>query len=125
MNENRVLTENLLVAACAISAGVHVALAPAHVRESTITGAGFALAAVLLIAVAVAVTADAWSGRFTARSAAVLLAGLIGAYGISRSVGLPFGDEGVERVDVIGAVTEVVQLAGLGAALLLRRESTT
>jgi hypothetical protein len=125
MNEHRLLTENVLIAACAISAGVHVALAPAHAHESAAMGAGFALAGGVLVAVAGLLAVGAESPRAVATGATALLAGLIGAYGISRTVGLPVDGEGVGRVDLTGVVTQVVQLAGLGAALLLRQELTT
>jgi hypothetical protein len=50
MNTRRVLIENVLMLSCAISAGVHIALAPAHLEESTTLGGGFAVSAGLLIA---------------------------------------------------------------------------
>jgi drug/metabolite transporter (DMT)-like permease len=55
MNETSVLMQNLLIVTCAISAGVHAALVPSHLDESTSLGLGFALAAGLLFAAALAV----------------------------------------------------------------------
>jgi hypothetical protein len=122
MMENRILAQNVLIAACAISTGVHLALAPVHGHESAAMGAMFSLAAGLLITVAALVSTGAKASRSVTAGAAVLLTGLIGAYGMSRTVGLPFEGGGVERVDLIGVSTQVVQLIGLGAALSLLRE---
>lgn len=119
MNETT-LTRNVLIVVCAASAGVHAALAPAHVEESLVLGGGFAVAAVALVAVAFWLSAGPRRELLAADAATLLLLGLIVAYAVSRTVGLPIGGEGVERVDVTGAVTQVAQLVGLGAALLMR-----
>lgn len=49
----------------------------------------------------------------------MLLAILIVAYGLSRSVGLAALGEGVEPVDPVGLTTQAVQVVGLLAALHL------
>lgn len=125
MNARRVLTENVLILSCAISAGVHVALAPAHLEESTALGGGFALSAGLLIAVSLFLAAGGELERAAAQASAVLLTGLMVAYGVSRTVGLPVGDEGVEPVDLTGVATQFVQATGLLAALALSRAART
>ena len=54
-----------------------------------------------------------------AAPAAAVLAALIVAYSLSRTVGLGPLEEDVERVDAIGLLTQGVQVAGLIAALHL------
>lgn len=120
MNETT-LTRNVLIVVCAVSAGVHAALAPAHVEESPVLGGGFVIAAGALVAVAFWLSTHPRLDVVVIDAAMVLLAGLIIAYVVSRTAGLPVGGEGVERVDVTGAVTQVLQLVGLGAALAIRR----
>ena len=50
------IERDLVIVACAISAGIHAALAPDHFAEDAAVGAGFALAAALLVALAIALT---------------------------------------------------------------------
>ncbi len=112
----------LLSVACAISAGVHLALVPEHLHESLILAAGFAVTAVALFATAV------WNARgpASAESAALtsgLLVVLIALFAASRSIGLP-GVAEAEPLDVVGGLTQVVQVIGLAAALTLMRRST-
>lgn len=125
MNTRKVHIENVLILSCAISAGVHIALAPAHLEESTALGCGFALSAALLITVSLFLAAGGELEGAGARAAAVLLTGLMVAYGVSRTAGLPVGDEGVEPVDVTGVATQLVQATGVVAALALSRAART
>ena len=64
---------------CAVSAGIHAALAPEHFGEGTAAGVGFLAAAVGLAALAVILTLRPPSAAALGGSA-VLLAGLIVAY---------------------------------------------
>jgi hypothetical protein len=57
--------------------------------------------------------------RRPAAPAAAVLAALIVAYSLSRTVGLGPLEEDVERVDAIGLLTQGVQVAGLIAAIHL------
>src|SRR5215213_3469350 len=106
---------NVVVLACAASAGVHAALTPHHLEESAWLGAGFAVAAVALFAGALRFTADEVSAT-EAVAVALLLVALIAAYAVSRSAGLPPSGE-VEPVDVVGMATQAIQAGGLVALL--------
>ena len=50
------LCRNVVILACAVSAGIHGALVPEHLGESTGAGVGFVAATVLLAALAALVT---------------------------------------------------------------------
>jgi hypothetical protein len=117
---NRELECHLLVVACAISAGIHGALIPEHLREGAGPGAGF-LAATILLAGAVL-----WLGRSAAPSAvgatALLLAGLLLSYALAATTGVPLLHPKSEPVDNLALATKAIEAAGLLAALhLLRR----
>jgi hypothetical protein len=112
---NRTLARNVAVIACATSAGVHAGLVPEHLAEDPKLGVAFALASVLLVALAVAL---ARSSR-AAVPAVVLLAVLIASYGASRTVGLPLAREHIEPLDALGVIAKAVEAAGLIAALRL------
>lgn len=101
----------LLVLACAASAGVHAALAPRHLTESVAEAAGFAAAALLLAGVA------AWLLLRPAAAApllagAGLLAALIVAYAATRRA---------EPIDAVGVGTNLIEAAGLVLAVRLAR----
>jgi hypothetical protein len=93
--------------ACAISAGIHAALAGDH--------AAFAPAAVLLGAVTVAMLRG--GGRRTTAAAAGLLALLIGAWVLAVTTGVPLLHPDPEEVEGIALFTKTVELLGLAAAL--------
>ena len=50
------VARDALVVACAISAGIHGALTPAHLREEPAAGIGFLLSTILLAVLCVALT---------------------------------------------------------------------
>ena len=109
---------DVLIACCAISAGIHAALAPEHLHEETAAGVGFLLSAVLLAAVGVALTIRPAS-LLAAGAAGALLAGLIVAYALGVTVGLPVLHPQAEPADGLGLATKVIELVGLAAALSL------
>lgn len=111
------MTSGDRVALAALSLGaaaVHFAMVPGHAGESRAEGIGFALAAWLGVAFAVAVVR-----RPTARVLAagvVLHLALVGAWAVSRTAGLPGqAAEEVGRVDLfaVGLEVGVVVLASL------------
>jgi hypothetical protein len=119
----RAATErDLVIVACAVSAGIHAALVPDHLAEGTAAGAAFAIAAVLLAAVAVALTRVVSTAALTA--AVALFAGLIVSYGLAVTAGLPVLHPHPEAVDGLAVFTKAVELLGLLAAahLLSRRQ---
>ena len=112
------LERALVAAACGISAGVHAALVPEHLREAAPIGWSFVLATVLLAVCAVAIERR-WESPWPAGLAAVVLAGLIGGYWATRLSHVPGLDSTPEAVDVVGVATKVVEAAGLLLAVHL------
>ena len=109
-----------VIVACAISAGVHAALAPEHFGESTALGAGFLASAAGLAVIAVALTRRASPTALALGG--FLFAGLLVSYGLAITVGLPLLHPKAEPVEGIALGTKVLEAAGLVAALdLLRR----
>jgi hypothetical protein len=117
------LTRDVVILACAISAGIHGALVPGHFAEGTGAGVGFAAAAVMLAAAAVAVTLRPASGRVVT-GAAALLAGLLVSYVLATTTGLPLLHPDPEPVDALALATKAIEAAGLlAASTLIRRPS--
>lgn len=112
----------VLLALCAFSAGTHIALAPEHLNESAPLGIGFLGAASLLLVFGLGVFTH--PGRVALPLLiAFLSAALIGAYVISRTVGLPALHPEPEAVDRIGVITKAVELVALLLSLRLYREN--
>ena len=107
-----------LIVTCAISAGIHSALAPDHFREATGAGVGFVVAAALLAALAVQLTLRPDDRRALA-AAALVFAGLIVSYALAITTGVPVLHPDVETVDGLALFTKVVEVAGLAASLSL------
>jgi hypothetical protein len=82
-----VLQRDLLILACAISAGIHGARAPGHVEEGRAAAAGFAVSAVLLAGLAVALTFRLTPLLLVAAGA--VLTGLIARYVLAITSGVP------------------------------------
>jgi hypothetical protein len=108
---------DLLIVACAVSAGIHGALVKEHVAEGFGAGMGFLVATVLLAVYAVALT-DAVETMVLA-SAALLLAGLLAAYAFAVTTGVPVLHPEVESVDGLALFTKAVELLGLAAGVHL------
>jgi peptidoglycan/LPS O-acetylase OafA/YrhL len=114
----RAVEYDVLIASCAISAGIHAALTPGHLREETPAGVGFIVSAVLLAALCVALTCRPGS-RLVVGATGALLAGLIVVYALAVTVGAPVLHPGAEPADRLGLVTKAIELVGLTAALHL------
>jgi hypothetical protein len=110
------VTRDLVIVACAISAGIHAALAPEHFRESTVAGVAFLAAAVILAAVAVALTRRPGSALVLGVAMASL-AGLLGSYALAAATGLPLLHPEPEPVTGLALITKAVEAAGLFAAV--------
>jgi hypothetical protein len=108
---------NLATAACAASAGAHAALVPQHLHESPALGVAFAVAVVALAIAAVALIAKPGDRR-AHHAAALLLGGLIVAYALSVTAGIPWLAGDPEPVDPVALATKCVETAGALAALL-------
>jgi hypothetical protein len=111
------IERDLVIVACAVSAGIHGALVPDHLEESTAAGLGFAASTVLLGALAVWLTLG--TGRLELGAAAAVLAGLLASYGLAITTGVPVLHPEPEAVDELALATKAVELAGLAAAGLL------
>ena len=111
---------DLLIGACAVSAGVHAALAPAHFQESFAEGAGF-VAATALLAATVAALAFFPASRLVPIAAALVFAGLLVSYAFAATTGIPLLHPDIEAVDGLAVDTKIVELFGLGLAVDLGR----
>ena len=104
------LRTDAVIVACAISAGIHAALAPEHFRETTAAGVGFVASALLLAALAVVLTHRPSEATFAAT--VLLFAGLIGSYALAVTTGIPGVHPGVDSVDGLALATKAVEAAG-------------
>jgi hypothetical protein len=112
---------DVLIVACAISAGIHAALSPGHFAEGTGSGLGFAVAAVLLSGIAAGLTIRPASMVAVAAAGAVL-AGLLASYALATTIGIPLLHPDPEPVDGVGLATKAIEAIGLLVAMhLLRR----
>jgi hypothetical protein len=111
-------SRNMLIAACATSAGLHAGLVPEHLGEEPRLGIAFVVATLLLLALTVALRTGI-QPQLSSTVAAATLAALIVAYVLSRTAGLPWLEEDAEPFDVVGVLTQGIQGAGLLAALSL------
>ena len=105
------LRTDAVIVACAISAGIHAALAPEHFRETTGAGLGFVASAVLLAALAVVLTRRPSEAVFAAT--ALVFAGLIGSYVLAVTTGIPVIHPDVDPVEGLAVATKAVEAAGL------------
>jgi hypothetical protein len=109
-----------LIGAGAVGAGVHAAIAPAHLHEWMPLGVSFvAVAAVLAAAVAgLALRPDE---RRLVTALAALLGMVAAAYVATRLVALPPLDPEREPFDTLGACTSAIEALGVAAALHIHR----
>jgi len=115
-----VLQRDLLILTCAISAGIHAALVPEHLEEGRAAAGGFAVSAVLLGMLAIALTFRVTP--FLLLAAGALMAGLLVSYALAITTGVPILHPDVEPVEGLALFTKAVEIAGLVAAadLLLK-----
>jgi hypothetical protein len=99
---------DLLIATCAVSAGIHAA-----------AGTAFAASAALLAGLAVALTRGPDSPVLVATAAT--LAALLAAYVLAVTTGVPVLHPEPEPVDGLALFTKAVEATGLAAALNLLR----
>lgn len=115
------LRVDVVILACAISAGVHAALVPAHFREGVAPGAGFVAATLALGAAAVVLTMHPSPLALSASGA--IFAGLIVSYVLAVTTGLPVLHPDVEPVDALAVCTKAIEAIGLVAAAVGLRPS--
>jgi hypothetical protein len=114
------LRRDIVILACAISAGIHGALVPDHFDEGIGAGLGFGVATVLLAAVAVALTLRP-AGGLVLTGAAAAFAGLLVSYAFATTTGLPVLHPDPEPVDGLALATKAIEAIGLLTALQLLR----
>ena len=112
------LKGDIVILACAVSAGVHGALAPGHFDEGTGAGPGFVVATVALAAVVVSLTRRPGS-RVAVGAAAALLGGLLASYLLAVTTGLPVLHPDPEPLDGLALATKAIETAGLLVATSL------
>jgi hypothetical protein len=129
-----VITRLVLAGACLLSAFVHAGLAlpyghaharghghahaaDPHLHNLLVVRLGFGASAALLFVLGIVLTAR--TGVWAARAVALLLAGLIAGYAVTRAVAVPGLEATPEPLDGLGVVTKCVELAGLAAAARL------
>jgi len=113
-----IVARDVLIVACAISAGIHAALTPEHFREEAPAGAGFLVSTLLLAALCVGLTYRPDSGVAVAVAGAVL-AGLLAAYALALTTGVPLLHPEPEPADGLGLATKAIELVGLAVAVHL------
>jgi hypothetical protein len=117
------LRRDIVILACAISAGIHGALAPSHFDEGTGAGVGFVASTVVLAGVAVALTMRP-AGRPPLAGAALVLFGLLVSYALAATTGFPVLHPEPEPVDGLALATKAIETVGLVTALSLLRLGT-
>jgi hypothetical protein len=120
------LRSDVVILACAISAGIHGALTPSHFDEGTGPGLGFAAATVALTGIVVWLTSRPAS-LVALVAAAATLAGLLASYGLAITTGVPVLHPHPEPVDGLALATKAIEVVGLLAATspLRRRVAIT
>jgi hypothetical protein len=112
------LRRDVVILACAVSAGIHGALAPAHFAEGAGAGLAFVASTILLAALAVALTLFPASSLPLA-GAALVFAGLLAAYAFAVTTGVPLLHPRPEEVDGLAFATKAFEVVGLVTALNL------
>ena len=109
------LRGDVVILACAISAGIHGALVPGHFDEGIGAGLGFVAATVALAGLVVWLT---WrpANASALAAAALTLGGLLASYALATTTGLPVLHPDREPVDGLALVTKGIEAAGLLAA---------
>ena len=121
----RGLRTDVVILACAISAGIHAALVPEHWEEVKAAGVGFAVSALLFGALIVVLTLRPAS-RLALAGAALVFIGLIISYVLAVTTGVPVLHPEVEPVEGLAVFTKLVEAVGLAVALsLLKMERKT
>ena len=112
------LRRDVVILACAVSAGIHGALAPAHFAEGAGAGLGFVASTILLAGLAVVLTVRPAS-TLPVAGAAIAFTGLLVSYGLATTTGLPGLHPQPEPVDGLALATKAFEVVGLATALNL------
>ena len=120
------LRRDVVILACAVSAGIHGALTPAHFAEGAGAGLGFVTSTILLAALVLFLTVRTESSLPLA-GAVIVFAGLLGSYALATTTGLPLLHPQPEPVDGLALATKAFEAVGLVTAmnLLWRRPAVS
>jgi hypothetical protein len=114
---------DLVIITCAISAGIHGALAPEHFAQGAGAGIGFVAATVALAALAIALTVRP-AGTIGLKAVMVVFTGLLASYALAITTGVPLLHPDREPAEGLALATKAIEAVGLLAAWsLLRRPS--
>ena len=115
------LRRDVVILACAVSAGIHGALAPAHFDEGLGAGIAFVVSAAMLGGLALWLTLRP-AAPLPSAVASLVFAGLLLSYALATTTGVPVLHPEPEPVDGLALATKAFELVGLVTALsLLRR----
>lgn len=109
---------DIVIVACAISAGIHAVLVRDHFDEGSGAGVGFLAAAVLLTGLVVVLSWRPASLVAIAATGAVL-AGLLASYALATTTGIPLLHPEPESINGLALATKAIEALGLVAALHL------
>jgi hypothetical protein len=112
------LRRDVVILACAISAGIHGALVPAHFEEGAGAGLGFVAATLALTILVAALTLRPASALVLMVAAAVLLS-LLGSYVLAVTTGLPALHPEPEPANGLALATKAIEAIGFGFAATL------
>jgi CHASE2 domain-containing sensor protein len=113
---------DIVVLACAVSAGIHAALVPDHFDEGVGAGVGFVGATLVLSVLAVVLTRS--PSEVALAATAAVFAGLIASYVLVLTTGVPVLHPDTETLDGLALFTKAVEVVGcLTAASVIRRPS--
>ena len=107
------LRHDIVILACAISAGIHGALVPDHFAEGVGAGVGFAAATVAARGARRLAHACARRATLALAGAAAVFAGLLVSYALAITTGLPVLHPDPEPVDGLALATKAVEAVGL------------
>ena len=116
------LRGDVVILACAISAGIHGALVPGHFDEGAGAGLGFVAATVALAGLVVWLT---WrpANASALAAAALTFGGLLASYALATTTVLPVLHPDPEPVDGLALATKAIEAAGLLLAMTLIRRT--
>jgi len=107
----------LVILALLASAAIHAALTPEHLVEMPGLGISFVAAAAAAVIVAGWV-AFGHSNSHALLAASLLFAGMIAAWALAVTTGIPLLTDGAEPVELAAVICKLVEVAGLLAAAL-------
>jgi hypothetical protein len=112
------LKTDIVIIACAISAGIHGVVVPGHFDDGIGAGLGFVAATVALAGLVVWLT---WrpANPSALAAAAVTFAGLLASYALATTIGLPVLHPDPEPIHGLALASKAIEAAGLLAATSL------